>query len=453
MTEPAAVSSADLQQANGHSVWPAPLATGPLSARVAVPGSKSLTARYLVLGSLAQGQSHLTGVPCSRDTSLMINALSSLGACLDSGSGSLDLDLCPIPRLKSQPQERHAPLGLDVGLAGTVMRFIPPVAASLCPTQVHFDGDPAARARPMAPLLDALERLGANVIYHQHHGHLPFTIKGPLHGSQVSLDSHASSQFASALLLVAPALPSGLELELNPPALPSRPHLEMSIQALTDFGARIQTISEHHWMVQPGGLTGQKRAIEPDLSNAAPFLAAALVAGGQVTISHWPNRTTQPGMLLVDYLQQMGATANYNPQTEELTVTGSGQIRAVDLDLSPAGELTPTLAALAALADGPSRLTGIGHLEGHETNRLAALVNEINRLGGQARQIPDGLEITPRPLRATQLATYGDHRMATFGAIIGLKVPGVGVENISTTAKTLPGFADLWLDMLAGIDA
>jgi len=219
----------------------------------------------------------------------------------------------------------------------------------------------------------------------------------------------------------------------------------MTIQALTGFGASLKATTDTHWLVQSGGLTGQNMTVEPDLSNAAPFLAAAMVAGGQVTIQHWPAHTTQPGRLLIDYLTQMGAHVTYDARTQELTVNGrDGDIQGVDLDLSPAGELAPTLAALATLANGPSRLTGIAHLRGHETNRLAALVSEISRLGGQAKELPDGLEIDPKPMHGTVLETYQDHRMATFGAIIGLRLPGLSVRNVATTAKTMPDFLDLW---------
>jgi len=339
---------------------------------------------------------------------------------------------------------------IDVGLAGTVMRFGPAVAA-LGAVPVRFDGDHQASTRPIAPLLSTLEQLGSKVTYHRQAGQLPFTIRGPLRGGRATLDSQASSQFASALLLVGPALPRGLDLELEPPHLPSRPHVEMTLQALQRFGANYTAVSDTHWVIQPGGLTGQSLTIEPDLSNAAPFLAAAMVAGGQTTIQDWPATTAQPGALLIDYLTQMGASVTYHQPDQTLTLTGpSRHIKGVDLDLSPAGELTPTLAALATLADEPSRLTGIAHLRGHETNRLAALTCEINRLGGQASELPDGLVITPGPLHGATLETYHDHRMATFGAIVGLRVPGVYVNNLATTAKTMPNFPQLWASMLEG---
>ncbi|MCL2804028.1 MAG: 3-phosphoshikimate 1-carboxyvinyltransferase [Micrococcales bacterium] len=449
--------------------WPAPLAPGPLAAAVSLPGSKSLTARYLALAALASGSTRLRGALRSRDSDLMAQALRALGCHIADAGTTLAIDPpagshspAAAPGLAAGPAQTDADLAagpaqknaglaspalIDVGLAGTVMRFLPPVAA-LANQPIKFDGDAAARRRPIAPLLQALIELGAKVSYHDQDGCLPFTIQGPIQGGQVKLDATASSQFASALMLVAPALPGGLELQLDPPQLPSRPHLDMTIQALRDFGAKVEVTSPTAWHIDPGGLTGQDRAVEPDLSNAAPFLAAALVAGGHVTINDWPAQTTQPGQLLTSYLTQMGGTITQT--AAGLTVAGDGRIRGANLDLAPAGELTPTLAALATLAERPSRLRGIGHLRGHETDRLAALASEIKRLGGQAEQLADGLEIHPAPLRPACLRSYGDHRMATFGAIIGLRLAGVEVEDITVTAKTMPTFPKLWAQMLAG---
>ncbi|MDR0625796.1 MAG: 3-phosphoshikimate 1-carboxyvinyltransferase, partial [Bifidobacteriaceae bacterium] len=289
---------------------------------------------------------------------------------------------------------------------------------------------------------------------------LPFSVfgTGAVKGGSVSLDSSLSSQFLSALLLAAPRFQTGLTVRLTPATLPSRPHVDMTVGALRRFGATVRLEGHSAWRVEPGGLNGQDLTIEPDLSNAAPFLAAALVAGGSVRVPGWPATSDQPGGLLRDYLAAFGASVSYEEAapspppasgTGQLTVKAEpGQIKGVDLDLSRAGELAPTLAALAALAVGPSRLGGIGHLKGHETDRLRALTSEINRLGGRARETADGLEIEPAPLHGALVRTYGDHRMATFGALIGLAVPGVSVEDVGVTAKTLPTFPQLWREML-----
>ena len=420
-------------------LWPAPLADGPLDALVDVPGSKSLTNRYLVLAALADAPGRLRGALRSRDTRLMAEALADLGARLDE-DGS-DWVVTPGP-VRGSTQ-------VHCGLAGTVMRFLPAVAA-LADGPVRFDGDESALARPMGPVLTALRTLGVRVEEHGEPGHLPFTVHG--HGSvvggQVDVDASASSQFVSGLLLAAARFERGLTLRHTGRTLPSLPHIEMTVAVLRDAGVEVDDSRPAIWRVEPGAIAGRDVRVEPDLSNAAPFLCAALVAGGKVRVPGWPAATTQPGGLLPGILERMGATSRLDGDV--LSVTGTGTVHGVDLDLHAAGEIAPTIAGLAALADSPTRLRGIAHLRGHETDRLAALAAEITRLGGQAEQTSDGLVITPRPLTGGTWRTYEDHRMATAGALVGLRVPGVEVEDVATTAKTLPGFVGLWGGMLAG---
>jgi len=265
-------------------------------------------------------------------------------------------------------------------------------------------------------------------------------------GGQVDIDASGSSQFVSGLLLAGARFERGLTVRHTGRTLPSLPHIEMTVAVLRAAGVVVDDSRPEIWRVEPGPVAGRDVQVEPDLSNAAPFLCAAMVAGGSVRVPGWPTSTTQPGGLLPDILTRMGASVTLDG--EVLTVTGTGDVRGVDLDLKAAGELAPTLAALAALADSPTRLRGIAHLRGHETDRLAALAAEITRLGGQAEQTSDGLVITPRPLHGGVWRTYADHRMATAGALVGLRVPGVEVEDVATTAKTLPGFVDLWTGML-----
>jgi len=263
-----------------------------------------------------------------------------------------------------------------------------------------------------------------------------------LAGGRVAVDASGSSQFISALLLVAPRLREGLTVQHTGTVLPSRPHIDMTMAMLRERGVEATEQGPTTWHVAPGPISGGDVLIEPDLSNAAPFLAAALASGGTVRLPYWPQTSTQPGMLLPELLRAFGAEAAVRAGT--LEVTGPPSLRPVDLDLSPAGELAPTMAALAALAPGPSRLRGIAHLRGHETNRLAALVTEITKLGGSARELDDGLEIHGGDLHGAQVETYADHRMATFAAVIGLAVPGVEVVDVETTAKTIPDFPGLW---------
>jgi 3-phosphoshikimate 1-carboxyvinyltransferase len=420
-------------------LWTAPLAGGPLDALVEVPGSKSLTNRYLVLAALADSPGRLRGALRSRDTRLMAAALTSLGARIDEDGTDWVVT----------PGAVRGSTTVQCGLAGTVMRFLPAVAA-LADGPVRFDGDDSALARPMGPVLTALRTLGVRVEEHGEPGHLPFTVhgRGTVAGGQVDVDASASSQFVSGLLLAAARVERGLTLRHTGRTLPSLPHIEMTVALLREAGVDVDDSRPAIWQVAPGPITGRDVRVEPDLSNAAPFLCAALVAGGTVRVPGWPTQTTQPGGLLPGILERMGATTSLDGDV--LSVTGTGAIHGVDLDLHAAGEIAPTIAGLAALADSPTRLRGIAHLRGHETDRLAALAAEITRLGGQAEQTSDGLVITPRPLAGGTWHTYEDHRMATAGALVGLRVAGVQVEDVATTAKTLPDFVGLWDGMLAG---
>ncbi|MCL6538846.1 MAG: 3-phosphoshikimate 1-carboxyvinyltransferase, partial [Acidothermus sp.] len=348
-----------------------------------------------------------------------------------------------------EPAALRGPADIDCGLAGTVTRFVL-AAAPLATGTVRLDGEPRNRQRPLRPLIEALRELGAE-ISDDGSGRLPVTVHGSggLPGGRCDLDASASSQFISALLLVGPRTDRGVTVRHVGTNLPSLPHIAMTVQMLRDRGVVVDETEPATWRVEPGAISGGVIDVEPDLSNAAPFLAAALVTGGRVTVPRWPRATTQPGDELRSLLTAMGGRCEWTEHG--LTVTASGSIRGVDLDVRHASELVPTLVGLAALADSPSRLRGIGHMRGHETDRLAALATEINRLGGKVTELPDGLEIHPRPLRGARFRTYGDHRMATTGALLGLAVPGIVVEDIGTVAKTLPTFTTLWTAMLGGV--
>jgi 3-phosphoshikimate 1-carboxyvinyltransferase len=426
-----------------NGMWPAPTAGGPISATVRVPGSKSESNRALVLGALSDSPSTVRGVLDARDTRLMIAALKALGVELKTlrrhGVGNLDIRITP--------HFMRGPATIDVGLAGTVMRFLPPLAA-LAHGDITFDGDAQARRRPMATIIESIKDLGGTV-HDRGTGRLPFMISatGELRGGEVTIDASRSSQFISGLLLSAARFETGITIHHVGGPIPSMPHVRMTIDMLAQQGVIVRSQGDSTWHVDPHDISAVDRVIEPDLSNAGPFLAAAVVSGGSVTVPHWPVRTTQPGDRLRDILTRMGADVAFGENG--LTVTGTGEILGIDMDLRDAGELVPTIAALAALASSPSHLTGIGHVRGHETDRLAALTNEINGLGGDVTESPDGLTITPQTLHGGEVKTYNDHRMATAAAIIGLRVPGVRVENVATTAKTLPNFTERWTAMLA----
>lgn len=418
--------------------WPAPQARAQLDAAVALPGSKSLTNRELVLSALAKEPTLLTAPLASRDSSLMIEALRQLGTRIDE---------LPNGDLKITPAAFDRAATIDCGLAGTVMRFVPPISV-LARADISFDGDAAARRRPMHTTIESLRALGVTVL-DGGTGSLPFKVEGTgqVAGGEITIDASASSQFVSGLLLAGARYENGMTVKHEGEHLPSMPHIEMTLDCLTKRGVKVSQIGEASWHVAPGEISGGEVAIEPDLSNAGPFLAAAMVAGGSVTIGGWPTSTTQVGNEFDGILQRMGA--KIHRLGNNLTIEGSGVIHGIDIDLSIGGELTPVIAALAAIADSPTTIRGVAHLRGHETDRLAALATEINRIGGIARETADGLEIEPSDtLHGALWHTYEDHRMATAGAIIGLRVAGIEIEDINTTSKTMPNFAKLWHAML-----
>jgi 3-phosphoshikimate 1-carboxyvinyltransferase len=439
-----------------HSaLWPAPFATGAVDATVTVPGSKSVTNRALVLAGLAAEPGWLRRPLRSRDTLLMAQALRAMGVGIEetvSSSSSVAGGAGASGEAwRIIPSPLRGPATVDVGNAGTVMRFLPPVAA-LADGPIRFDGDPRSYERPLGAVITALRALGAR-IDDDNRGALPLTVfgGGALDGGVVEIDASSSSQFVSALLLSAPRFNQGVEVRHTGSTLPSLPHIRMTVDMLRTIGAQVDTPESggeaNVWRVAPGALLGRDLTVEPDLSNAQPFLAAALVTGGRVTIPDWPEHTTQPGDALREIFTAMGGACELTERG--LTFTGTGTVHGIDWDLSEVGELTPGIAAVAALADSPSTLRGVAHLRLHETDRLAALTREINALGGDVTETADGLHIRPRTLHGGVFHTYDDHRMATAGSLLGLVVKDVRIENVGTTAKTLPDFPDMWSDMLA----
>jgi len=425
-------------------MWRAPFrGLNPVHATITIPGSKSVTNRALILSALAQTPSILRRPLRSRDTELMAQGLRSLGVGIEESVDSNGDELWTVT-----PGPLFGPASIDVGNAGTVMRFLPPLAA-LARGLVNFDGDPRSHERPLGPVITALENLGVS-IDHKNRFALPLTINGSgsLKGGVIEIDASSSSQFVSALLLIGPAMKDGITVRHIGKTLPSQPHIDMTIEMLRLFGAVVDDSQRTEWRVEPGNLMGQDLVIEPDLSNAAPFMSMALVCGGSIVIRDWPRSTTQPGDALRDIFTRMGGIVEF--VSDGLKISGDGNIRGIDIDLHDVGELTPSIAAVAALADSPSSLRGIGHLRLHETDRLAALTREINGLGGKVTEEESALHFQPSPLHSGAFHTYDDHRLATAGAVIGLRIEGVEVENIETTRKTLPDFPGLWSSTLNG---
>ncbi|MFS0852459.1 3-phosphoshikimate 1-carboxyvinyltransferase [Microbacterium sp. 179-I 3D4 NHS] len=427
-----------------RGAYTAPVADRPVHSTVTIPGSKSLTNRELLIAAIADGPGRLISPLHSDDSRRMVDALRALGIGIEEVDGAGEFG----PDLVITPSRLAGGVTIDCGQAGTVMRFIAPLAG-LAAADVHLTAHETALHRPMGGLISALRDLGVD-IDDEGTWALPFTIRGHgrIRGGRVEIDASASSQFVSGLLLAAPRFDVGLHLVHTGEHLPSLPHIDMTIEALSRRGIRIERPAVGEWLVEAGVPRAKEIAIEPDLSNAAPFLAAALVTGGAVSVTGWPAHSTQPGALLPEILQAMGAHTSRHGGA--LTVRAGHGIRGLDMDLSAASELTPTLVGLAAFADSPTTIRGIGHIRLHETDRLAALVSNIRALGGQAEELPDGLRITPRPLRGGTWAAHHDHRMATTGALVGLRVPGVEIDDIGTTAKTLPEFTLLWERMLGG---
>ena len=436
--------------------WAAPAAAGPVSARIWLPASKSITNRALVLAALSGSPARIANPLRARDTLLAAAALRALGTeVADDADGS------PAAwRVTAGQPPAGSQVSVDVGNAGTVMRFLPAVAA-LTSATVHFDGDERIRQRPIGPILTALRELGAS-IEDGGRGAAPFTVlgHGQVRGGAVTLDASGSSQLISGLLLAAPRFADGIEIRHQGPPIPSGPHIAMTVRMLEAAGAHVTTawsggcgpggsgVRPFRWQVEPGGLDLGSVTVEPDLSNAGPFLAAALVTGGTLSLPGWPMDSLQAAGPILSVLTDMGARCDVGP--DGLTVSGPDTVRGITADLRDVAELAPVLTAAAALASTPSVFTGLAHTRRHETDRLAALAKEINALGGDITERPDGLEIRPRPLRAADrpFGSYDDHRMVMAAAVLGLAVPGLRVAGAQTVAKTFPEFTDVWADML-----
>ncbi|WP_405218063.1 3-phosphoshikimate 1-carboxyvinyltransferase [Agrococcus sp. Ld7] len=426
--------------------WPAPTASTRIDARVQLPGSKSLTNRALLLAALGNGPSTLHRPLRSRDATIMADGLRVLGTRIDevTGDGAFGPDLAITP----QPVTGGG--HIDCGLAGTAMRFLPIVAA-LGDGAVSFDGDPHARKRPMDQTIAALRDLGVRI--DADAPRLPFTVHGTggVAGGELEIDASASSQFVSALLLAAPRFERGLTLHHRGHRLPSIPHIEMTLAALRQRGVDARAVGEASWRVEPGTIAAFDEQIEPDLSNAAPFLAAVVAVGGRVVLDGWPAQTTQVGAMLPELLAAFGAESAVSDGSLTVEAVG-GDIPGATLDMHAAGELSPTVIALGAIAAAPVEVTGIGHTRGHETDRIQAMLENIAALGGTAVELPDGIRVEPAPLTGGAWAAFDDHRIATAGAVIGLRVPGIEVDDIGATAKTIPEFPELWAAMLGGQD-
>ena len=419
--------------------WTTPHAAAAVRGAVSVPGSKSVTNRALLLAAVADGSSLLRRPLRSRDTELMAGALRAMGVeVTDAGDD-----------WRVQPGPLRGPADVDVGLAGTVMRFVPPVA-TLADGDVHFDGDERSHERPMQALIAALVELGAEIA-DGGRGRLPFTVvgHGGLAGGEVRVDASASSQIVSALLLAGARWDRGVRVvHVGDRPVPNASHLRMTAAMLRARGVDVDDAVSRVWLVDPGSIRALDETVEPDLSSAAPFLAAACVTGGTVVVRDWPQESTQPGFALPSLLEAFGATSRRDG--DDLVLTGGGVVTGADIDLRDGGELTPVIAALAACAKGPSTLTGIDYLRGHETDRIAALARELSALGARVTELDDGLRIEPGKLTGGVMRTYDDHRLVMAGAVLGLVTPDLLLDDAATVAKTYPSFVEDWTRLVTG---
>ena len=394
------------------------------------PGSKSITNRALICAALAEGSSTLRGALFAQDTRAMMDAVAALGAGV-----AADQTACTIEVRGAGARRPADPIRIDARQSGTTSRFILP-AAALGTQRVVVDGAPQLRARPFATLIDALEQIGVDVESLERPGCLPVAVRGPARGGEVALDGHISSQFLSGLLMAAPLMEHGLRVELTSP-LVSVPYVTMTRAVMKRFG-----VSSGPLDVRPAAYTATDIEIEPDASAAAYFFAAAAISGGRVTVEGLGADSIQGDVAFVDILERMGALVER--RADRITVSGTGTLHGVDVDMADISDTVQTLAAVAVFADTPTSIRGVGFIRAKESDRIGALATELRRSGVEVAVAQDGFTVTPGSVRPTRFRTYDDHRMAMSLALLGLRAAGIEIEDPGCVAKTYPDFfADL----------
>jgi 3-phosphoshikimate 1-carboxyvinyltransferase len=415
-----------------------PTATAPLDATVTVPGSKSIANRALVCAALAGGVSVLDGVAPGDDTAAMIDCLGRLGAELEPVAGvAARLEVRGVGGVL-----RTGPQVLPARLAGTTSRFVTALAA-LGRGPYAIDGDLPLRARPMGPLHDALRTLGAVVEPAEGAGHLPVIVRGgDLRGGSLEMPGDVSSQFVTALMLIAPYLPGGLTIELTT-TLVSRPYVEITAAVMRAFGAPGITVDDRVVRVEAGRYEAVEYVVEPDASSASYPLAAAALVGGRVTVSGLGRAALQGDIRFVDLLAAMGCDVARSDTSITVARPAERPLTGIDVDMADMSDLVPTLAVVAARAATPTRITGVGFIRRKESDRLGDLATELRKLGATIAVEPDGLSISPtRRWHGGRVATHHDHRLAMALGVLGLVVAGVEVEDPAVVSKSWPGFWD-----------
>lgn len=403
----------------------------PPDAVVAVPGSKSIANRALVCAALARGRSRLTNVPDGDDTVAMVACLRGLGLDAELDDGRVTIEGAGTD-WSSDPRTLHA------GLAGTTSRFVTALAA-LGSAPITVDGHPPLRRRPFGPLHEALTQLGVSVRPGEVAGHLPATILGPPTGGRVRIRGDVSSQYVTALMLIGPYLPGGLELWLTSELI-SRPYVELTAAVMTWFGADGIAMGDELIVVEPGEYRPADVFVEPDASSASYPLAIAAVTGGRVTVDGLGPDALQGDATFVDVLAAMGCRVERDEHS--VTVTGPSELRGVDLDMADISDLVPTVAVVAALASTPTTIRGVGFIRQKESDRLGDLAAELRRAGVDVDETDDGLAVRPSRPRAARLATHHDHRLAMAFAVLGTAVDGIEIEDPRVVSKSWPGFWD-----------
>lgn len=410
---------------------------GPLDATVAVPGSKSITNRALVCAALADGESVLHQALDADDVAAMRDGLAALGIQVEEAGPPDEIGNVTLAVRGCAGRPTADVAVVDARHSGTTSRFLMPVAA-LTTGVVRVDGSLGLRARPMGPAIDALRQLGVTVTDAGSPGHLPVDISdGPVAGGEREVPGSASSQFLSGLLMAGPAMRTGLVVRVAGP-LVSRPYVDMTVAVMERFGVTVERPDRDTFAIEPQTYRATELAIEPDASAASYAFAAAAIVGGRVTVEGLGTSTLQGDLRFVDVLESMGASVERHP--DRTTVAVEGTLRGIHVDMRHISDTAQTLAVVAAFAEGPTRVTGIGFIRGKETDRIAAVVTELRRLGIDAEEELDGFLVRPGPLRPAVVETYDDHRMAMAFALAGLRAPGIRIADPGCVAKTFPGF-------------
>lgn len=404
----------------------------PPDTTVVVPGSKSHTNRALICATLAPGTSGLEGALFADDTIAMVGSLLSLGVPIFADPAGRTITV-----MNSTGRIPPGPADLDVRMSGTTSRFLLPLLC-LGEGPYRMDGADSLRVRPIAELVTRLRQLGAVI----DGDSLPLTVTGGgLTGGSVVVQGSASSQYLSALLMVAPRMPDGLYIRVAGP-LVSRPYIELTLATMAEFGVEVDAHPAYReFQVAPAQYRPATVRIEPDASAASYFFAAAAISGGRVRVDGLGTTATQGDLEFVRILEKMGAEVT---MTEERTeVRGTDQLHGVTVDMRDLSDTAQTLAVTATFADSPTEITGIGFIRRKETDRIRAVVTELTKRGIRAAETPDGMIVYPGRATPGTVATYDDHRMAMSFALLGLVHPGISIEDPDCVAKTFPDYFDV----------